>query len=149
MEQLAAALKVALGNTFVMYSKAHSYHWNVEGTNFPQFHEFFGDLYEEVYGAVDPIAEAIRTLNVYAPISVTDIISASSIEEDNMKPADLRVMLNNLLAANGEVLNALNRALQAATQANKQGIVNFLAGRIEIHDKHNWMLTASLKSVGA
>ena len=57
MEQTA---KTAFANTFLMYFKAHSYHWNIEGSDFPQMHEFFGDLYDEIYGSVDKFAEEIR-----------------------------------------------------------------------------------------
>ena len=62
--------RTALADTFFMYQKAHSYHWNVEGNLFPMLHEFFGNLYEEIYGAVDPMAEQIRSLNEYAPRDV-------------------------------------------------------------------------------
>ena len=57
MDKLIASLKVVLGNTFIMYFKSHSYHWNVEGHHFRQFHDFFGEIYDDVYGAVDPLAE--------------------------------------------------------------------------------------------
>ena len=86
MEKLIASLKVALGNTFIMYFKAHSYHWNVEGMFFTQFHDFFGDIYEDVYGAVDPLAEELRKLDAYAPISVEEIHSYKTIGEDDTKP---------------------------------------------------------------
>jgi len=64
MDELIDQMKVVLADTFAMYLKAHMFHWNVTGPNFPQLHEFFGDLYEELHGAVDPIAEQIRTLVV-------------------------------------------------------------------------------------
>jgi starvation-inducible DNA-binding protein len=57
MEKLIATLKVALGNTFCMYFKTHSYHWNVEGMHFPQYHKFFKKVYEDLYGAIDPMSE--------------------------------------------------------------------------------------------
>ena len=49
MNELQAALKIALANTFVSYFKAHSYHWNVEGIDFSQYHSFFGDFYEDMH----------------------------------------------------------------------------------------------------
>ena len=58
-EELIVALKKVLADTFVMYYKAHSYHWNVEGSNFPQYHEFLQNIYEEIFAAVDVIAEHI------------------------------------------------------------------------------------------
>jgi starvation-inducible DNA-binding protein len=56
MDKLLATLRIAIGNTFTMYFKSHSYHWNVEGMLFSEFHAFFGDLYLDLHGAVDPLA---------------------------------------------------------------------------------------------
>lgn len=143
MNELQASLKIALANTFIMYFKAHTYHWNVEGMLFPQFHEFFGDLYEEIYGAVDPLAERIRILGDYAPVSIMDLVNAGTIYEDVEKPASTGDMVNNLITANDETLRVLNKAFLLA--AGDNGLQDFLAGRIDTHAKHGWMLKSILK----
>ena len=61
--ELIDKAKTVLADTFVMYMKSHSYHWNVIGPDFPQLHEFFGNLYEDLHGAVDPLAEHVRALD--------------------------------------------------------------------------------------
>ena len=147
MDELSSALKVTLGNTFVMYYQAQSYHWNVEGIHFSQYHEFFGDLYEEVYGAVDPIAEKIRMLNVYAPISLTQLYRYSTIEEDAVMPTDISSKLQGLLSTNAIVLQSLYTTRNIAMKENQQGVANFIIDRIEAHDKHRWTLTSSLKGL--
>lgn len=143
MNELQASLKIALANTFIMYFKAHTYHWNVEGIMFPQFHNFFGDLYEETYGAVDPLAEHIRILGAYAPVSIMDLVTAGTVSEDVEKPASTGDMVNNLIAANDETLRVLNKAFLLA--AGDNGLQDFLAGRIDAHAKHSWMLKSILK----
>ena len=40
--------RIALADTFFMYHKAHSYHWNVEGDDFPQWHEKLLEIYEDI-----------------------------------------------------------------------------------------------------
>ena len=60
METLIEQMKTILGTTFGLYFKAHSYHWNVEGPDFAQYHDFLGNFYESVYGNVDTIAEHIH-----------------------------------------------------------------------------------------
>ena len=102
MEELIASLKIALGNTYVMYFKTHSFHWNVEGIMFPQYHEFFQGIYEDVYGAVDPLAENLRKLEEYAPISLDEIVKHSTISEENTRIVLIRDMLTSLEVANQE-----------------------------------------------
>ena len=147
MNELTAALQALLGNTYVLYFKTHSYHWNVEGMNFPQYHDFFGELYNEVYGSIDDVAENLRKLDVYAPVSLAEVIAAASIDEDLAKPAGITEMLQNTLAANGAVLDSLNKVFSYAELNNLQGLADFVAGRIDTHQKHAWQLRASLKAV--
>ena len=82
MEKLIDQLKTILGTNFALYFKAHSYHWNVEGHLFPMYHKFFRKIYEDVYGAVDPLSEELRKLDAYAPISLEEIHSYKTIIED-------------------------------------------------------------------
>lgn len=146
MNELSAALKIVLSNMYVMYFKGHTYHWNVEGPNFAEYHDFFGDIYGEVYGAIDPTAEHIRTLDVYAPISLADVLSSKTIDEDTAKPATVAMMVNNLDKANKEVVAALNKAFEIANTNNNQGVANFVAERLDIHAKHGWMLRSLSKT---
>lgn len=148
MNELQAVMHIVLANTFTMYFKAHSYHWNVEGMFFSQYHDFFGDLYGELHGAVDPIAEEIRALDAYAPISIADMMKSATLSEDLVKPANVRLMLSNLLAANSAIVESLNKAFGVAQTAGNQGLMDFLAGRLDVHAKHAWMIKSSLKNFG-
>ena len=147
MEELIASLKIALGNTYVMYFKTHSFHWNVEGIMFPQYHEFFQGIYEDVYGAVDPLAENLRKLEEYAPISLDEIVKHSTISEENTRIVLIRDMLTSLEIANQETISSLNKVFDLATKNKKQGLANFVADRIDQHEKHGWMLRASIKKI--
>lgn len=141
-----ATAKVALANTFVMYFKAHSYHWNVEGKNFVQYHDFLGELYTELHAAIDTIAEEIRACDEYAPMSLDELYSYKTILEDQARPAYPSQMFGNLLSANDQVIEALNKLFQAASAENKQGLADFAAGRLDIHAKHGWMIRSIMKS---
>ena len=144
METLQEIMKKVLADTFAMYLKSHNYHWNVEGQNFPQYHEFFGNLYEELHGAVDPIAEEIRSLDTYAPGSFTRFMELTDIEDEVAVPAGVE-MARRLMTDNERVLATLNIAFKLADQLDKQGLADFLAGRIDAHNKHGWMLRSITK----
>lgn len=144
METLQEIMKKVLADTFALYLKAHNYHWNVEGSNFPQYHEFFGNLYEELHGAVDPIAEQIRALDTYAPGSMTRFMELTDIEDELAVPAGVE-MARRLMTDNERVLATLNIAFKLADTMDKQGLADFIAGRIDIHSKHGWMLRSITK----
>lgn len=146
--ELQDILREVLANKFILYFKAQSYHWNVEGSNFPQLHGFFGDLYEEVYGSIDTAAEELRALDVYAPVSLMELYNYKTITEDTAKPDSSDTMLMNLAVANAEVISSLNRLFAAANSANQQGLADFAANRIDVHKKHAWMIKASISKPG-
>jgi len=104
MDELKAALRIVLANKFLMYFKAQSYHWNVEGMFFPQLHDFFGKIYEEVYGSIDTAAEELRALDAYAPVSINELYNYATVEEDLAEPPAPSDMIQNLFIANAKVI---------------------------------------------
>jgi starvation-inducible DNA-binding protein len=148
MDELKTAIKVLLANTTVMYYKAHQFHWNIEGIEFTQFHEFFGDLYTDVYNSVDPIGELLRKLDDYAPVSLDDLFKYKTLQEETTRVELLSDILASLIKANEEVLASLNKVFTIANADKQQGICNFIADRIDTHQKHAWFLRASAKKIG-
>lgn len=144
MEELINKMKVVLASTFAFYLKAQNYHWNIEGVNFPQYHDFFGKLYEEVHGAVDAIAEQIRILDAYAPGSLKRFQELSTIMDETSVPSAV-IMCQRLQKDNETLLLDLELAYNEAERTKQLGLSNFLQDRIEIHKKHGWMLKAVQK----
>ena len=142
---LSDNLKVLLASTNSLSIKAQNFHWNVEGPNFPQYHEFFANFYEEVYGSVDKVAEYIRTLDSYAPGSLSRYAELTIIE-DQVKIPRPHLMFAELLSDNGKMIDLLNGCFSSAEDENKQGIANFIAERLDAHEKHGWMLRSILKN---
>jgi starvation-inducible DNA-binding protein len=144
MEELVNKMKVVLASSFAFYLKAHNYHWNVEGVNFPQYHEFFGNLYEEVHSAIDTIAEQIRALDAYAPGSLKRFSELSTIMDETSVPSAV-IMCQRLAKDNESLLIDLELAYSEAERTKQLGLANFLQDRIDIHKKHGWMLRAIQK----
>jgi len=141
---LADQLKITQADAFTFYLKAHFYHWNVEGPDFAQYHEFLADLYQDVFESVDTFAELIRTLDVYAPGTMTRFKTLTTIEETDIIP-DARTMFMNLAQENIKMRASLMRSYDMANKENEIGIANFLQDRIQAHEKHSWMLRSILK----
>ena len=144
MENLIQKMKETLASTFSLYLKAHYFHWNVEGINFSQFHSFFGDLYEEYFSAIDPIAEELRTLNSYAPGSFIRFKELSVVQDEINIPSAL-TMVSKLKEDNMKLIVLLKETQKLAEENEATGLANFLQDRIDKHFKHDWMLRSILK----
>ena len=137
-------LKKVHADAFTFYLKAHFYHWNVEGPDFPQYHDFLQNLYQEVFASIDSLAELIRTLDSYAPGTLTRLKELTTIEETDDVP-DAKTMMTRLLQENNILRASLLTAYKTADTTGEVGISNFLQDRIQAHEKHSWMLRSILK----
>jgi starvation-inducible DNA-binding protein len=143
---LADTLKVLLATAYALSIKAQNFHWNCEGPDFPQYHDFFGNFYEEVYNnTIDRTAELIRQLDSYTPGSILRYTELSQIQDQTKIPRAM-LMMEELYQDNAKVLMMYKEAFHVAEEADEQGIANFIAERIDAHGKHAWMLRSILKT---
>jgi starvation-inducible DNA-binding protein len=143
-EKYHLALKTAFASEFSFYLKAHNFHWNVEGPLFAQLHDLFQTIYEEVYNAVDPFAEHLRALQIYAPASLQKFSMLTQVSDENAVP-EWSGMLRELLEDSDRMANIFRITFDMAEANGDHGLSNFLADRQDAHKKHSWMLRSSLK----
>ena len=144
---LQAALKAAFASEFAFYLKAHNFHWNVEGSDFVQFHELFETIYSDVYGSIDSFAENIRKLDTYVPASLLRLSRFSVLPEnaDEDTVLSARGMAQELLSDSSEIIEVLKAVFTMAETAGEHGLSNFIADRQDAHSKYSWMLRAILR----
>ena len=139
-----AMLKAAFASEFSFFLKAANFHWNVEGSLFPQYHELFGNIYAEVYGSIDTFAEELRALRIYAPASFETFDEISVVDCEDGVPNGMQ-MTQQLLADSDTMAELFRQAYSVAESQGDFGLANFLADRQNAHRKHSWMLRSTLK----
>lgn len=144
MAELTKALKSLLADVFTVYLQSHGYHWNVEGQDFSQYHALFESITDDTYGSIDPIAENIRKLDDYAPLTLQKLIDLRTVDFKDVEPTP-KAMAKELLKSTEALIKKLNETFDIAVKAKEQGIANFLAERIDMHQKWAWQLRASAK----
>lgn len=144
MPTLVEQLKICLSDIVVLKFKAHGYHWNVEGDDFQQFHTLFGEIYADFEDSIDPFAENIRKLQGLAPYKLSRFTELTELKETSVS-SDGVDMAKDLLADNEHFIGCLMDTFDVATKARQQGVANFLAERIDMHQKWSWQLRAISK----
>ena len=143
-EELINGARIAFASEFAFYLKAHEFHWNVEGVHFQQFHDLFGNIYQEVYGIIDDFAEKIRALGSYAPGSLSKLSILSRVEDQRDVIPD-GAMVQTLLEDSDRMCILLKMVYDLAEAEGEHGFSNFLAERMDAHRKHSWQLRSVLK----
>jgi starvation-inducible DNA-binding protein len=138
------ALKAILADTYTLQLKTQNYHWNVEGPNFRGLHLLFEEQYNELFLAVDVLAERIRALGEKAPATSSEFAKLSKIKEGNSSFDDFE-MVKDLYQTNLTVSENLKKALEKADKADDASTADILTQRVTVHDKASWMLKSSLE----
>ena len=141
---LSDNLKVLLASTQSFAIKSQNFHWNVEGSNFPQYHAFFDTLYNDVNETIDPIAEYVRILGAYTPGSLTRYAELSIIE-DQIKIPRAELMFTESLQDCELMLKLVTAMFDEAASENQHGIENYMAELQDLYGKKAWFIRSILK----
>lgn len=141
---LSDNLKTLLASTETFSLKSRNFHWNIEGSDFPQYHAFYDALYNESYETVDRIAEYIRVLGSYAPASLTRYAELSVIGDQTKIPR-AELMFEESLADCERMILLVVAIFEVATEEKQQGIANYMAELQDFYGKKSWMIRSILK----
>ncbi len=140
---VAHELSKVLADTFTIYQKTHGYHWNVKGPTFRGLHLLFEEQYNEIWASVDDIAERIRALGQAAPMGVSAMGNLTSLK-DGDPSLSAEDMLKDLVADQKTVIATLKACVKASEAAGDVSTADLCTTRLTAHEKHLWMLTATL-----
>jgi starvation-inducible DNA-binding protein len=141
---LSDNLKVLLASTQAFAIKTQNFHWNVEGSNFPQYHAFFDTLYGDVSATIDPIPEYVRILGHYTPGSLTRYAELSIIQ-DQIKIPRAELMFVESLQDCDTMSQLVVAMFDEATAERQQGIANYMAELQDLYGKKAWFIRSTLK----
>ena len=142
-KKIAEGLSRLLADTFTLYLKTHNFHWNVTGPMFNTLHLMFEAQYNELWLAVDSVAERIRTLGVAAPGTFGDFAKLSSVPEANGVPA-AEEMIRQLVEGHEAVVRTARAIFPLADAASDEPTADLLTQRLQVHEKTAWMLRSLL-----
>lgn len=140
---ITEALSKVLADSYALYLKTHGYHWNVTGPTFQALHTLFEGQYREEWQALDDIAERIRALGELVPQTYAAFANRSAIK-DGYASLDSDAMVAELLHDNETVVKTIRGAFAVAESASDQATMDMLNARTAAHEKHAWMLRATL-----
>ncbi len=143
-KKVVEVLQHLLADTYFLYFKTHSYHWNVTGPMFQTLHTMFMQQYTELWNTIDLIAERIRSLGEFAPHSYDSLSKLSSINEDAGVPK-AEEMIKNLVQDHEAIIRYIRENFKYAEEANDEATIDLLTQRLDAHEKTSWMLRALLE----
>ena len=142
---IAGGLSKLLADTYTLYLTTHNFHWNVTGPMFNTLHAMFMEQYTELWNAVDPIAERIRSLGHRAPGSYAQFGELASIKDAPATPPKAMEMVRILVEGHEAVAKTARKIFPIADEAGDQPTADLLTQRLDVHEKTAWMLRSLLE----
>jgi starvation-inducible DNA-binding protein len=143
-ETIANELSKVQADTYSLYLKTHNFHWNVTGPMFQTLHLMFEQQYNELWLAIDLLAERIRALGFPAPGTYKQFAALTAIKEDEGVPR-AQDMIRKLVEGHETVARTARATFQVAETASDQPTCDLLTQRMQIHEKTAWMLRSLLE----
>ena len=142
---ISEGLSRLLADTYTLYLTTHNFHWNVTGPMFNTLHAMFMTQYTELWAAVDPIAERIRSLGHPAPGSYTQFARLSSLPDAPAEPPKALDMVRVLVAGHEAVARTARALFPLADKASDEPTADLLTQRLAVHEQTAWMLRSLLE----
>ena len=142
---IAKGLSHLLADTYTLYLTTHNFHWNVKGPMFNSLHTMFMAQYTELWNAVDPIAERIRSLGHVAPGSYAQFGKLSSLPDAPSEPPKAMDMVRVLAQGHEAVARTARSLFPLVESASDEPTADILVQRLTVHEQAAWMLRAMLE----
>src|SRR3954454_20126424 len=132
---IAGGLSKLLADTYTLYLTTHNFHWNVTGPMFNTLHAMFMAQYTELWNAVDPIAERIRSLGHAAPGSYAAFGALASIQDAPTTPPKALEMVRILMQGHEAVARTARGMFPLADKAGDEPTADLLTQRLTVHEQ--------------
>ena len=142
---IVGGLSRLLADTYTLYLTTHNFHWNVTGPMFNTLHLMFMTQYTELWNAVDPVAERIRSLGHPAPGSYAQFGKLSSIKDAPAVPPKALDMVAILVQGHEAVARTARGIFAIADKASDEPTADLLTQRLAVHEQTAWMLRSLLE----
>jgi len=144
-KEIARELKAVLATSYMLYTKSQKFHWNVKSELFDQLHNSFEEIYQQLAGFNDEVAERIRALGFYYPGSLGNFKKLSEIEESNNKGEEEKKMIETLLADYEVLIRLMRKVSIKADKMEDKATDDLLSAKIREFEKRAWMLRSKLQ----
>ena len=130
-------------DNFVTYYRSHVAHVNIMGRNFRSDHKLLQGVYERRQTQIDLIAELLRTLQVFMPNCLTDILDGSVISDEPIE-GDADELLEAVRTDLEQLKDCYEELMAVADSEGHAEISNYAQDQILDIAKSIWMLSSTL-----
>ncbi|WP_210521321.1 Dps family protein [Hymenobacter terricola] len=146
-EKVADGLRRLVANLFALYVKTKNYHWHMSGRHFRDYHLLLDEQSQQIFAAIDPVAERGRKLGFATLRSIGEIGQLQQIADDNAFHVNPLDMLTILTADNQLLAQAMRELHAQCDDINDVATASILENYIDQAEGRTWFLYEASRPV--
>lgn len=144
-EVVAQELSRSLAYTYRLFVMTQGVHWNVQGPLFYSVHKLTEEQYNDMFEAIDDLAERIRALGFPAPQTLKALTADAELDEPALD-ANLESQIATLIEGHERTARVLRDGVHKAEEMGDVKSADLMTDRIGLHEEHAWMLRSTVAS---
>ena len=140
---IAKALNAIVADSFALYLKSKNFHWHVSGPHFRSYHVLLDEQADQIFAAIDPLAERVRKLGAKTLRSISHVTQTQTLKDNNAEFVTPNDMLLELLEDNKKVAHAMREAHELCDEHKDAATASLLEIYIDETERRTWFLFES------
>lgn len=136
IESLTTKLNRDIAGLYALYHQLKKHHWNVEGDNFRDLHEYLGDIAYDVEEYADVVAERVQALGAVPLSGMNNYAERIPFETEDKNVYSIRTSLENDLEAFKVLIHRIRERVSQAYNNQDYVTENMLRDGLEMLEEH-------------
>ena len=139
-QAITEALNPLVADLFALYVKTKNFHWHLAGSHFRDYHLLFDEHADQIFEAVDTLAERVRRVGGTTIRSISHISQLQTIEDDNSEFVPAGEMVRRLMEDNAHIAKKQREAHVVCEQNRDVATTSVLEILIDESERRKWFL---------
>jgi len=139
-QAITEALNPLIADLFALYVKTKNFHWHLAGSHFRDYHLLFDEHADQIFDAIDILAERVRRVGGTTIRSISHIGQLQTISDDNDNFVPAGEMVERLLQDNAHLVKTQRAAHTICEQSHDVATASLLETIIDESERRKWFL---------
>jgi starvation-inducible DNA-binding protein len=140
VEEISAALRQLLADTFALYMKTKNFHWHMTGQHFRDYHLLLDEHSDQIFAMTDDIAERARKIGGTTLRSIGDISKHQRLEDNDEEDVSPKHMLSELSSDNQALTRYFRAAHETCEKYNDIATASLIEVWVDQTERRTWFL---------
>ena len=140
VQKICDALNPIIADSFLLYLKTKNFHWHMSGPHFRDYHLLLDEQSDQIFAAIDPLAERVRKLGQTTLRSIAHVSKISTLRDNDKPFVSPLDMLTELAEDNKKVATAMREAHHICDDARDIATASLLEVYVDETERRTWFL---------